>query len=491
MREVAGGGAGEAEGRGHRRAEERVAERGQDEAERRFVQRAVGMAGAKLVHEVVNGGHDGVQRVGVAGQDHPGGERARALFPERIERPVDDLARVRLATARAGDGGGDIVGHAARDVGGERGLQPGSRAEMVKEVGVALADFGGDGLERDGLRTFRDEQRARGVDGGGAAFPRRQARAGIDRRVSRRHSRIMAQAITPVDLTITPRDRRFGRAPERFGGGNGENGDGGNGRWWMGGDPVATAFYNALSSIFPKGEAFFVDSVRAFRDGASPKLAGEIKAFVTQEVMHTREHVAFNRQVSEAGYDISRLEKAVDDRLALLNGKPRIAALAATMALEHYTAILAHELLGDPRHLRGADAETAALWRWHAIEEIEHKGVAFDTWMHATQGWSRWKRWSVKSKVMLLVTRNFVVDRTKGTLDLLAQDGLTGPRVWARFAWFALGSPGMMRRILGAWASFFMPGFHPWTHDDRGLIAEAERQLGGQGPARTRFGVAA
>ena len=258
----------------------------------------------------------------------------------------------------------------------------------------------------------------------------------------------------------------------------------------MGGDPVATAFYNALSSIFPKGEAYFVESVRAFRDDAPPKLAAEIKAFTTQEVLHTREHVAFNRRVVDAGYDISRLEKAVDDRLALTAGKPPIVALAATMALEHYTAILAHELLADPRHLAGADAETAALWRWHAIEEIEHKGVAFDTWMHATKGWSRWQRWRVKSLVMLLVTRNFVVDRTLGTLDLLEQDGFKGPRVWARFAWFALGRPGMMRKVLGAWATYFLPGFHPWAHDDRGLIAQAERELGGQGPERTKFVVA-
>src|SRR3546814_8693852 len=64
-----------------------------------------------------------------------------------------------------------------------------------------------------------------------------------------------------------------------------------------------------------------------------------------------------------------------------------IASLAATMALEHFTAILAHELLKDSRHLASADAETAAMWRWHATEEIEHKGVAYDTWLHATKDW--------------------------------------------------------------------------------------------------------
>ncbi|WP_156679746.1 metal-dependent hydrolase [Sphingomonas profundi] len=270
------------------------------------------------------------------------------------------------------------------------------------------------------------------------------------------------RSTTPADLAIRPRDRRFGRGAAL-------------GRWWLGGDPVATAFYNALSVTFPKGEALFVESVRAFRDGAPPRLAAEITAFTRQEVMHSREHVAFNRRVADAGYDVSRLDARVDQRLDLLRRKHPIVSLAVTMALEHFTAILAHALLADPRHLAAADPESAALWRWHSIEEIEHKGVAYDTWLHATRGWPRFRRWSVKSRVMLLVTRNFLVDRTAGILDLLRQDGLTGPRAWARVAWFALVSPGMMRGILRAWGTFFLPGFHPWRHDDRALIAAADR----------------
>ena len=73
---------------------------------------------------------------------------------------------------------------------------------------------------------------------------------------------------------------------------------------------------------------------------------------------------------------------------------------------------------------------------------------------------------------MLFVTRNFVVDRSYGTLELLRQDGITGPRAWARMLWFAWVRPGMLRKIFGAWLAFFMPGFHPWKHDDR----DADRQ---------------
>ena len=263
---------------------------------------------------------------------------------------------------------------------------------------------------------------------------------------------------TPAELSITPRDRRFGRETATP-------------RLWHGGRVEATAIYNALSTTFPAGEAFFVESVRAFREGAPPKLAQEIKGFTTQEAIHSREHDAFNKRATRSGYDLSKLEERVNWRLSVTRGKPPIVSLAATMALEHFTAILAHQLLANPRHLEQAEEETADLWRWHAVEEIEHKGVAYDTWLFATRAWPRWKRWKVKAKVMLYVTRNFVVDRTAGALELMRQDGVTGLKAWTLLLWYLWIRPGMFRKIAGAWLKFFMPGFHPWKEDDRELLA--------------------
>jgi uncharacterized protein len=264
-------------------------------------------------------------------------------------------------------------------------------------------------------------------------------------------------APTPVDLSITPRDRRFGREETLH-------------RLWHGGRVEATAIYNALSSTFPLGEAYFVESVRAFRDGAPPRLAEEIKAFTTQEAIHSREHDAFNKRAESTGYDLSKLEARVEYRLSVTKQRPPIVSLAATMALEHFTAILAHQLLADPKHLEGAEAQAAELWRWHACEEIEHKGVAYDTWMHATRHWPRSKRWKVKAKVMLYVTRNFLVDRTGGALELMRQDGVTGLRAWAKLLHYLWLRPGMFRKIAGAWVRYFLPGFHPWNEDDRALL---------------------
>jgi uncharacterized protein len=263
---------------------------------------------------------------------------------------------------------------------------------------------------------------------------------------------------TPADLSITPRDRRFGR-------------DAATPRLWHGGRVEATAIYNALSATFPIGEAYFVESVRRFREGAPPKLAEEIKGFTTQEAIHSREHDAFNKRAADAGYDLSKLEQRVAERLAITRERRPIVNVAATMALEHFTAILAHELLANPKHLDGAEAETADLWRWHAVEEIEHKGVAYDTWLWATRDWPRFKRWKVKAKVMLLVTRNFLVDRTAGSLELMRQDGVTGLKAWLLLLTYLWVRPGMFRKIAGAWLKYFLPRFHPWNEDDRHLLA--------------------
>ena len=266
-----------------------------------------------------------------------------------------------------------------------------------------------------------------------------------------------APTVTPADLEITVRDRRFARGLEAR-------------RWWLNGDPVASAWMTALSATFPRGEAFFIESVKAFREGADPKLTAEIRAFIKQEINHTREHIVFNKIAENHGYDIQAIDKRVQEMLELTKGRPVILNLAATMALEHFTAMLGHQLLKDPTHLEGADGDLGDLWRWHSAEEVEHKGVAYDTWLHATRDWSRFKRWWVKSAMMLNVTVRFIKHRSEDTMELLRQDGLTGWKWRWELAKYLLVKPGFLRQIVPGWLAYFMPGFHPWNEDDRELI---------------------
>lgn len=276
-------------------------------------------------------------------------------------------------------------------------------------------------------------------------------------------SKGMRPAPTPEGLEITIRDERFNRNAKPS-------------RWWAG-DAFGTAWHNALSATFPRGEAFFIEAVKAHRAGADPKLEAEIRAFVRQEINHTREHVAFNRLAEDAGYDIAKIDKRVEQLLALTKGRPPIANLLVTMALEHYTAMMAHEFLANPSHFEDSDPEVRAMWRWHAVEEIEHKGVAYDTFEHATRDWTPFRRWMRRSVVMLIVTRRFLVNRWIDSIDLLAQDGITGWKArWGLFKYLTV-TPGVLRRIFPAWLSYFRPGFHPWDHDDRALIGKYEGEF--------------
>ncbi len=269
---------------------------------------------------------------------------------------------------------------------------------------------------------------------------------------------------TPADLVITPRNREFGRGQIHQ-------------RWWHGGDPVPTAFYNALSSTFPLGEAFFIQSVRHFKKDAPPALAAQIGDFVRQEGVHSREHVEFNRHVTEAGFDLSPIEARLKERIKEQRELGPHVSLAVTACLEHLTAILAHVWLRDDRHFRDAPEDIRQLWTWHAIEEVEHKAVAYDTFLYTTAKLPAWKRYLFRSRVMLRVTARFSKARIADMRDLFAQDGIDTAATWRKTAAYLWAKPGLLRQILPMWLAFFRPGFHPWSHDDRALIAKAEAQL--------------
>ena len=268
---------------------------------------------------------------------------------------------------------------------------------------------------------------------------------------------------TPVDLQIQCRNRHFASmAIER--------------RRWVGGDPYASAFFNCLSAIFPKGEGFFIESLKKFRDRTPPKLQGEIRSFIQQEATHSREHHFFNQHLASCDFDISRLEQSIADVVNRIRAMPEISHLLGTMCIEHITAILAAEIISNPRHLEHADEQQRKLWLWHSSEEIEHKGVAYDTWLHMTRDWNPLKRWFVRSAFMAKISLGFTINRAKGVIDLLRQDGISGVRAWIGLAHYALVGPAPLRRTIWPLLQFFKPGFHPWDIDDRHLIQLAESE---------------
>ena len=240
----------------------------------------------------------------------------------------------------------------------------------------------------------------------------------------------------------------------------------GFGRHWNGGDAYRTQLFNALSMSFPLGEQMFIDAVRAvppecLRD---PVLRAQVKDFIGQEATHRHQHVQYNRALERQGLPYTREEKlkkrmARADKLGVLN------RLAITCALEHYTAMLADGALRYPEWLAGAEPPMRTLWSWHAVEELEHKGVAFDAYVAAGGGYRRRVLWYLHASVV------FAIDAFMQTLHNLRNDGqLFKARTWSGALRFWFGRNGLLRRLPGPALAYLSPRFHPWQHDNRDLI---------------------
>jgi hypothetical protein len=78
---------------------------------------------------------------------------------------------------------------------------------------------------------------------------------------------------------------------------------------------------------------------------------------------------------------------------------------------------------------------------------------------------------------MAFATGRFATLIDRSMADLLAQDGIDmRRRKWA-VASFLLVKPGMLRTILAGYLQFYLPGFHPWRHDDRHLLDVEQARL--------------
>ena len=237
-----------------------------------------------------------------------------------------------------------------------------------------------------------------------------------------------------------------------------------------GGDVVGTAVFNALSLTFPDGERLFMDAVRHYRPKLSGKLLDDAKAFITQEAIHSREHVAMNGGLDRNRYPVAAIEAQVKERTAMVRGRGPMAMLGATIALEHFTSMMADSFMREDDLFKDTDPEMKRLWQWHALEETEHKAVAFDVFQEVTKGWKPLDRYRLRVRVMVLISIMFTRNITIYASDLLVADGMKPGVARAKVLWFLFGTPGLFRRCANEYWAWYRPSFHPWDHDNRARL---------------------
>ena len=254
-----------------------------------------------------------------------------------------------------------------------------------------------------------------------------------------------------------------------------------DGRPWLDGNPVATAVYNAMSLTFPDGERMFMDAVKAYRGEVSGKLAEDVKDFITQEAIHSREHHLLNNKIDREKYPVAEIEAEILERVNFGRAGGPMRMLMATICLEHFTSMMA-DLMFDAEidgvaMFSKTDPALERLWRWHAMEETEHKAVAYDVFLEVTKGWSPLKRYFRRSLSMLLITKHFTANIANFPAKLLEADGYTREEADRAVKQFLWKKPALFGRGWKVWLSWFKPGFHPWDHDNRHAMDDWKEAL--------------
>lgn len=244
------------------------------------------------------------------------------------------------------------------------------------------------------------------------------------------------------------------------------------------GDLILSHVAASLSAVFPDGEDFFVRSVRHYRDQITdPELKRQVAGFIGQEAMHGREHRALNDRLDQLGYPTKPVERLTKwgletrERIA-----PAKANLAMTAALEHFTATLAELVLSseETRALFG-DNEVRNLFLWHALEESEHKAVAFDVYK-AVGGGERLRRWTMNA-----MRFGFVVGMAAQVAIGLLLDRETYRRGKLRRSWKKFRkSPIVRRELWDQLKDYNRPDFHPDDRDATELVEQWRTELFGE-----------
>jgi len=231
-------------------------------------------------------------------------------------------------------------------------------------------------------------------------------------------------------------------------------------KYWLEGDAFKTRFFDAMSLLFPEGEKFFIACVRDYRDRIQdPKLAAEVKDFMYQEGQHGMVHTAFNNRLKAQGIAVDYiLQRQKDIMFGFFRRRfPATFTLGQTAAAEHMTALMAHGFFKTGL-LHNADPRIRAMYAWHAVEEIEHKAVAFDVFQKVARG-----GYVTRVLSMLQTSLSFPLHVFVIMAHMFKVDGVKNRwRVWLKGLWWLYGPGGLYPRLMPHYLAYFLPGFHPW-----------------------------
>lgn len=247
-------------------------------------------------------------------------------------------------------------------------------------------------------------------------------------------------------------------------------------KYFIKNDPVSSILWVAFQAYFPEGENFFVDSVRDMRGQIKDEqLRKDVGAFIGQEAMHGKEHYAANEEFKRQGIDVDAIDRATK-KVRLFGNRhlPKRFRLALTAAAEHFTGVISSQIAHrDDFRASITDERMKALILWHAMEESEHRAVAFDVFKHTGGGYL------TRTLAMSVVSAGIAPVVLLAMVICLRQDGnLLNLSSWKNFLQYYFGRNGFFTEALPELLQYYRPGFHPNDADIHEVMAIFQRELG-------------
>ncbi|GAA2574056.1 metal-dependent hydrolase [Actinomadura fulvescens] len=204
---------------------------------------------------------------------------------------------------------------------------------------------------------------------------------------------------------------------------------------WIPNDPVATHLINVLHLLLPAGEEWFV---KVFKEALpfvrDDRIREDVLGFIGQEAMHAASHDVVLDHFVDQGLDVRPFVRQVEFIFDGLLGDRDLTGerarawlferVAIIAAIEHFTGVLGDWILNaEALDRAGAHPMMLDLLRWHGAEEVEHRHVAHDLYMHLDGSYAGRVRAMTQTITMLLTLWQ------RGHRFLMARDPLVRGRI--------------------------------------------------------------
>jgi len=233
----------------------------------------------------------------------------------------------------------------------------------------------------------------------------------------------------------------------------------GAGGLWNPRRPELSHTLNAFQLALPYLEPYFIDAIRGGAEHvADPKLKAEVLAFCAQEANHSRQHKRYCRLLQRRYPRLKEFETSIQQSLVRSRQTdPLEWRLAYTAGYEAITAQLSRWMLRNADDwFEGADPHFAALMKWHAAEELEHRHVAYDVLRAVSTSYG------LRAKGLFGAMKKTLADIVPVVTYMLEVDGYSA-RLDSKARRLKLRLQFSLE-LLPAVRRYLMPGYNP-AHD--------------------------